>query len=102
MDISDTDAMGTDGIYTRTTGSVIAMVTNVYIYIYIYIYYDCSSFMCSRIVLTVSFAHCIAAKDKYVAILSTVAETPNPQKEIEPALKLLGHWSHIAQVRDCI
>ena len=35
MDISGTDAMGTDGIYTRTTGSVIAMVTNVYIYIYI-------------------------------------------------------------------
>jgi Rab GDP dissociation inhibitor len=45
-------------------------------------------------VMMVSFAHCIAAKDKYVAIVSTVAETANPQKEIEPALKLLGPILH--------
>merc|ERR1712232_540328 len=41
-------------------------------------------------VMMVSFAHCIAAKDKYVAIVSTVIETQNPEKEIAPALKLLG------------
>eukprot|EP00930_Biecheleria_cincta_P092258 TRINITY_DN820_c0_g1_i3.p1 TRINITY_DN820_c0_g1~~TRINITY_DN820_c0_g1_i3.p1 ORF type:complete len:490 (-),score=99.92 TRINITY_DN820_c0_g1_i3:180-1547(-) len=41
-------------------------------------------------VMMISHAHCIAAKDKYVAIVSTVIETPNPEKEIEPALKLLG------------
>lgn len=41
-------------------------------------------------VMMVSWAHCIAAKDKYVAIVSTVVETRDPQKEIEPALKLLG------------
>lgn len=41
-------------------------------------------------VLMVSWAHSIAAKDKYVAIVSTVVETDDPQKEIEPALNLLG------------
>lgn len=41
-------------------------------------------------VMMVSHAHCIAAKDKYVAIVSTVVETSTPEKEIEPALKLLG------------
>lgn len=41
-------------------------------------------------VLMVSWAHSIAAKDKYVAIVSTVVETEEPQKEIEPALNLLG------------
>jgi Rab GDP dissociation inhibitor len=41
-------------------------------------------------VMMVSWAHCIAAKDKYVAIVSTVVETDKPEVEIEPALKLLG------------
>merc|ERR1712232_440641 len=41
-------------------------------------------------IMMVSFAHCIAAKDKYVAIVSTVVESANPQAEIAPALKLLG------------
>merc|ERR1712060_503214 len=41
-------------------------------------------------VMMVSHAHQIAAKDKYVAIVSTVVETAQPEKEIEPALKLLG------------
>jgi len=41
-------------------------------------------------VMMVSWAHCIAAKDKYVAIVSTVVETKNPEQEIQPALKLLG------------
>merc|ERR1712113_876322 len=41
-------------------------------------------------VMMVSWAHCIAAKDKYVAIVSTVVETSDPEKEIEPAIKLLG------------
>jgi len=41
-------------------------------------------------VMMISWAHCIAAKDKYVAIVSTVVETGNPEKEIEPALALLG------------
>merc|ERR1719456_982888 len=45
-------------------------------------------------IMMVSFAHCIAAKDKYVAIVSTVVETPNPQNEIAPALKLLGPILH--------
>merc|ERR1711862_231526 len=38
----------------------------------------------------VSWAHQIASKDKYVAIVSTVIETANPMNEIEPAIKLLG------------
>jgi Rab GDP dissociation inhibitor len=41
-------------------------------------------------IMMVSWAHNIAAKDKYVAIVSTVVETGNPAKEIEPAMKLLG------------
>mmetsp|Transcript_85902 Transcript_85902/g.221113 ORF Transcript_85902/g.221113 Transcript_85902/m.221113 type:complete len:456 (+) Transcript_85902:75-1442(+) len=41
-------------------------------------------------IMMVSWAHCIAAKDKYVAIVTTMAETGSPEKEIEPALKLLG------------
>jgi len=41
-------------------------------------------------IMMVSWAHSIAAKDKYVAIVSTVVETSTPEKEIEPALKLLG------------
>merc|ERR1719356_1210547 len=41
-------------------------------------------------IMMVSHAHSIAAKDKYVAIVSTVVETNDPLKEIEPALALLG------------
>jgi len=41
-------------------------------------------------IMMVSWAHSIAAKDKYVAIVSTVVETASPEKELEPALKLLG------------
>eukprot|EP00406_Dinophysis_acuminata_P004798 CAMPEP_0179230836 /NCGR_PEP_ID=MMETSP0797-20121207/11036_1 /TAXON_ID=47934 /ORGANISM="Dinophysis acuminata, Strain DAEP01" /LENGTH=457 /DNA_ID=CAMNT_0020937911 /DNA_START=111 /DNA_END=1484 /DNA_ORIENTATION=- len=41
-------------------------------------------------VMMVSWAHQIAAKDKYVAIVSTIVETNDPKKEIEPAIKLLG------------
>lgn len=41
-------------------------------------------------IMMVSWAHSIAAKDKYVAIVSTVVESSSPEKEIEPALKLLG------------
>merc|ERR1712232_1122182 len=38
----------------------------------------------------VSWAHNIAARDKYIAIVSTVVETDDPEKELEPAYKLLG------------
>jgi Rab GDP dissociation inhibitor len=41
-------------------------------------------------IMMVSWAHSIAAKDKYVAIVSTVCETANPEQEIAPAVKLLG------------
>jgi len=41
-------------------------------------------------IMMVSYAHCVAAKDKYIAIVSTVVETSNPEKEIEPAIELLG------------
>lgn len=45
-------------------------------------------------VMMVSWAHSVAAKDKYVAIVSTVVETSNPEKELEPALKLVGPILH--------
>jgi len=41
-------------------------------------------------VMMVSWAHCIAAKGKYVAIVSTTVETGDPMREIQPALDLLG------------
>mmetsp|Transcript_119284 Transcript_119284/g.345012 ORF Transcript_119284/g.345012 Transcript_119284/m.345012 type:complete len:461 (+) Transcript_119284:90-1472(+) len=41
-------------------------------------------------IMMVSHAHNIAPKDKYVAIVSTVVETSDPEKELEPAYKLLG------------
>jgi len=38
----------------------------------------------------VSNAHAVCAKDLYIAIISATVETDTPQKEIEPALALLG------------
>jgi RAB protein geranylgeranyltransferase component A len=37
----------------------------------------------------VSCAHNVAAKGKYVAIISTTVETNEPEKELKPALDLL-------------
>ncbi|XP_068162625.1 rab GDP dissociation inhibitor beta [Antennarius striatus] len=37
----------------------------------------------------ISFAHCVAAKGKYVAIVSTTVETSKPEEEIQVPLKLL-------------
>jgi len=41
-------------------------------------------------VAMVSSTHNVCAKDVYVAIVSTIVETNNPEAEIEPGLKLLG------------
>lgn len=38
----------------------------------------------------VSSAHNVCAKGHYLAIVSTIVETDNPQEEIRPGLKLLG------------
>ena len=38
----------------------------------------------------VSFAHGVASKGKYLAIVSTTVETGNAEHELEPGLKLLG------------
>ena len=40
--------------------------------------------------MMVSWDHCIAPRGKYVCILSTTVETSNPERELEPAFKLLG------------
>ena len=40
-------------------------------------------------VCMVSCAHNVAAKGKYVAIISTTVETSEPEKELKPALDLL-------------
>uniref|UniRef100_A0A7S2IKN9 Rab GDP dissociation inhibitor n=1 Tax=Zooxanthella nutricula TaxID=1333877 RepID=A0A7S2IKN9_9DINO len=45
-------------------------------------------------IMMVSHAHCIAAKGKYVAIVSTVVETGNPEQELNAAYKLLGNIEH--------
>lgn len=41
-------------------------------------------------VASVSSAHNVCKKDYFVAIVSTIVETSNPEKECEPALSLLG------------
>ncbi len=38
----------------------------------------------------VSHAHSVSAKDHYIAIVSTIVETEDPEKEILPGLNLLG------------
>lgn len=38
----------------------------------------------------VSNAHAVCAKDLYIVIVSATVETADPQKEIEPALSLIG------------
>lgn len=41
-------------------------------------------------VAEVSSTHNVCAKDVYIAIVSTVVETGNPEAELEAGLKLLG------------
>ncbi|KAJ3068778.1 Rab GDP dissociation inhibitor alpha [Quaeritorhiza haematococci] len=41
-------------------------------------------------VACVSFAHSVAAKDHYVAIVATIVETDTPEKEVQPGIDLLG------------
>jgi len=41
-------------------------------------------------IMMVSWAHNVAAQGKYTAIVSTVVETADAEKELEPAYKLLG------------
>ena len=38
----------------------------------------------------VSSAHAVCAKGLYIAIVSTTVETKYPEKEIQPAIDLLG------------
>jgi len=38
----------------------------------------------------VSFAHNVAPKGRYIAIISTIVETQNPEKELEPAFPFIG------------
>lgn len=38
----------------------------------------------------VSSAHAVCAKGLYIAIVSTTVETKDPEKEIQPAIDLLG------------
>lgn len=38
----------------------------------------------------ISHSHGVSCKGKYISLISTTVETDNPEKEIEPALKLIG------------
>lgn len=52
-------------------------------------------------VTMVSNAHAVCAKNLYIAIVSATVETAEPQKEIEPALALLGQIKEMfVQVSD--
>jgi Rab GDP dissociation inhibitor len=39
----------------------------------------------------VSSTHNVCSKDVYIAIVSTIVETENPEQEIQPGLALLGN-----------
>ena len=41
-------------------------------------------------ICVVSFAHNVAAKDYYIAIVNTTVETSDPEAELKPGLDLLG------------
>jgi Rab GDP dissociation inhibitor len=41
--------------------------------------------------MMVSAVHCVSKKDTYIAIISTVVETNEPEKEIEVAFGLIGN-----------
>ncbi|RXN06573.1 rab GDP dissociation inhibitor beta-like protein [Labeo rohita] len=46
--------------------------------------------LCADIyVCLLSYAHNVAAEGKYVAVVSTMVETCNPEKEVQPGLALL-------------
>lgn len=47
-------------------------------------------FLADIYVSCVSFAHNVASKGHYLAMVSTTVETANPEKELEPGLALLG------------
>jgi Rab GDP dissociation inhibitor len=40
----------------------------------------------------VSFAHQVAAKNKYVAMISATVETDNPKSELSQVLSLIGRY----------
>ena len=42
-------------------------------------------------VCVVSYAHMVASNGKYIAIVSTMAETSNPTAEVAPGIALLGN-----------
>lgn len=43
-----------------------------------------------RYLFCCSYAHNVAPKGKFIAFVSTEAETDNPKVELEPGIKLLG------------
>ena len=43
-------------------------------------------------VCCLSHVNSVAAKDKYLAIISTTVETSNPEDELKPGLDLLGNY----------
>lgn len=46
--------------------------------------------MCADIyVCLVSYSHNVATEGKYIAAVSTMVETSNPEKEVQPGLALL-------------
>lgn len=46
--------------------------------------------LCADIyICLLSFAHNVAAEGKYMAVVSTMVETCNPEKEVQPGLALL-------------
>lgn len=46
-------------------------------------------FTCCRYLICSSYAHIVASKGKYIAFVTTEAETENPEVELKPGIDLL-------------
>jgi Rab GDP dissociation inhibitor len=62
--------------------------------LYVLVYYvdDLLLFFSDIYIASVSATHNVCAKDYYLAIVSTIVETDNPENEIKPGLDLLGPY----------
>lgn len=51
---------------------------------------QCQDFFCTRYVFCCSYSHNVVPKGKYIAFVTTEAETDNPEAELKPGIDLLG------------
>ena len=76
----------------RPNWTPLSPITITYYYLLLLIFFIVNFFLPLDIyICVVSYAHNVAAKNYYIAIVSTTVETADPEAELKPALDLLGH-----------